>query len=204
MPFKWKQEQVAADIDALMGTLESDTPPPPKENNQLTLTMTMGGKVHFESEAPAELEFTMQIAHAITAMVVGGQLDDVRNTLDKLIEITKPFEFIEILIRVVASQTEFMDLMLDAGVGAAKLAGITGADRPVFTVSNFPPPNRPVLNKLDDLGADDEEEAKAHDPTDAGAARPGENPAGPAPEEQRGPGDAGQDTGATDLHEPHG
>lgn len=192
MPFKWSQR--GTDIDTMLESLETDTPPEPKQNNQLTLRMMMGGKLVFESEAPPELDFLVQTAHAMTAMVVGGQEGDIREMMDRLAEVTAPHEFVEVLVRVVLSQAEFMDRFMSEADATIRLAGpvAEGFGRPVFSVDNFPPPNRPKLRDLNNLDAEDDKESATdeqpeHPADGSDAPRPGADPAGPVSE---GPGES--------------
>ncbi len=166
MAFTWNKE-VRQDLDDLLIVLEDEVPQT-RQSNNLTLTLTINGKVAFESEAPDEVPFPDQAAMVIAAFVAGGQTEDLKALIHTLIDHTTALEGMEVLLKAIMMNASFMEHIIT--LQQAVSGGAFHA--PHFSVSNFPPPNRPKIER----DSDEEEESDGSED-----ARSSADPAGPTP-----------------------
>lgn len=176
MPFKWNQEAKEA-LDDLLIVLEEATPPPRSDNN-LTITLRMAGQQVFSSTAPSEIPFVDQVSQALTSLVSAGQLDDVSAFMQVLMDHTRGEEGIEIIFQTLLRMTQFMDGFMHMHEALAQATGHSFT-RPQFSIENWPPPNHPKLDNLDDTSEETNRHAESDEPARGGPQPAGDAGAGP-------------------------
>ena len=156
MPFKWNPQHAQA-LQEMLSVLD-DQIPEPVQDNHLTLTLEMDGKIVWSARAPDELTFTQQAAHALMALMIAGQTQDVREFLDTLISHTRADEGVEVVFMALAHMSEVMDQFLtNIEAMSRTIPGAPHFARPHFQVENWPPPDHPPIKADPDTPTHTEE-----------------------------------------------